>query len=66
MKSAEFEEREYETPLYNQLTNGNGKVWAPGQVFERHIGIDYAMFLHDERLFHLHGLDGVLPGSGSF
>lgn len=55
VKRAEFEEREYETPLYSQLARGNLNVWAPGQVFEAHIGIDYALFMDDPWLFALHG-----------
>ncbi len=40
----EFEESEYRGPLYNQLAVGTRRIWEPGQVFEEHIGIDYAMF----------------------
>jgi hypothetical protein len=29
---AEFEEKEYEAPLYNQLESGTRLVWPPGQV----------------------------------
>ena len=62
MQPAEFEEREYEAPLYNQLASANSLVWSPGQVFEHHVGIDYAMFLEDEWIFRLHSLP-VLPGA---
>jgi hypothetical protein len=62
MKRAEFEEREYETPLYNQLASGNPNVWAPGQVLEKHIGIDYALMLPDPWIFGVHGYGMSLPG----
>ena len=29
---SEFEEKEYEAPLYNQLERTPGLVWSPGQV----------------------------------
>ena len=63
MNPAEFEEREYETPLYNQLANGTNKVWSPGQVFEGHIGIDYAMFFEEEWLFRLHSFNRIPLGA---
>lgn len=43
MEYAEFEEKEFERPLYTQLENGSTlNVWSPGQCFEAYIGIDYA------------------------
>lgn len=42
MGLAEFEEKEFEKPLYNQLENGRCDVWTPGQCFEYYFGIDYA------------------------
>lgn len=42
MGFAEFEEKEFEKPLYNQLENGKCDVWTPGQCFERYIGFDYS------------------------
>lgn len=41
MGFAEFEEKEFEKPLYNQLENGKCDVWTPGQCFEGYIGFDY-------------------------
>lgn len=55
MNWAEFEEKEYEAPLYNQLEHGTRLVWSPGLVFEEHIGIDRAMFLSDPRIWRLLG-----------
>lgn len=63
MEPAEFEEREYEAPLYNQLERGNRRVWAPGQVFEGHVGLDYALFAVQEWIFRLHGRGSYLPGA---
>ena len=34
MDLAEFEEKEFEKPLYNQLEDGSREVWTPGQCFE--------------------------------
>lgn len=42
MELVEFEEKEFEKPLYNQLEDGNREVWTPGQCFEYYFGIDYA------------------------
>lgn len=42
MGLAEFEEKEFEKPLYNQLENGRCDVWTPGQCFEGYIGFDYS------------------------
>lgn len=39
----EFEEPEYEGPLYNQLLSGSNNIWTPGRVFERIFGIDSAV-----------------------
>ena len=43
MEPAEFEEKEYEGPLYNQLLNGSHRISTPGQVFENAFGIDAAI-----------------------
>ena len=55
MKPAEFEEKEYEGPLYNQLEAGCPYVWSPGQVFENHIGIDRASLVSNPRFWRLVG-----------
>lgn len=62
MKSADFEESEYRGPLYNQLEWGNHLVWEPGQVFEKHIGIDRAAFCTNDYLWELHGYDTPING----
>jgi hypothetical protein len=55
MKSAAFEEKEYEGALYEQLEVTDHCVWTPGQVFEQHIGIDRALLTHSRRLWKLLG-----------
>lgn len=62
MKAADFEESEYRGPLYNQLEWGNHLVWEPGQVFEKHIGIDRAALCTNEYLWGLHGYGAPLNG----
>lgn len=49
--ASEFEEKEFEIPLYNQLGAGTRLVWSPGQVFEEYIGVDHALMLHDAALW---------------
>lgn len=55
MASCEFEEREYEAPLYSQLQHSSTQVWAPGQVFEGHVGFDHAMFALHPYFWKLQG-----------
>ncbi|WFS20388.1 hypothetical protein P9K38_08635 [Pseudomonas sp. 905_Psudmo1] len=62
MKFADFEESEYRGPLYNQLEWGNHLVWEPGQVFEKHIGIDRSAYCTNDYLWGLHGYDTPLNG----
>lgn len=40
--NAEFEEKEYEMPLYAGLSVINNHLWAPGQVLENQVGFDAA------------------------
>jgi hypothetical protein len=62
MARAEFEEREFETPLYHQLRIANGSVWSPGQVLEHHVGFDYSAFCVDSYFWAIHGLREPLDG----
>lgn len=64
MRIAEFEEKEFEAPLYNQLEQGTDLVWSPGQVFEGHIGIDRALFSQSPLFWKLAGRLG--PARGAF
>lgn len=60
---SEFEEKEYEAPLYNQLECGTRLVWSPGQVFEEYIGVDRAIFLRDPVLWRHFGPYRNMPGA---
>ena len=63
MKFSEFEEKEYEAPLYSQLVCMDRRLWTPGQVFEGHIGVDYGGFIIEPSIFRLHGYHSYLPGA---
>lgn len=52
-KKAEFEESEYEGPLYNQLSNGSLNLWTPGRRFERIFGIDAALLSNNKYFWNL-------------
>jgi hypothetical protein len=52
-KKAEFEEPEYEGPLYNQLSNGSLNLWTPGRRFERIFGIDAALISNNQYFWNL-------------
>jgi len=43
MRNAEFEEKDFENPLYVQLLSGNICLATPGQVFEGRFGVDAAL-----------------------
>jgi hypothetical protein len=62
MKPAEFEEKEYEAPLYNQLERGSSLVWTPGQVLEAQVGFDRSAFIADEAVWEVLGYAGVPQG----
>lgn len=61
MPSAEFEEREFETPLYSQLQHTR-LVWSPGQVLEGHVGFDYAALCMDSRIWDIHDIEAPFAG----
>ena len=56
IRHAEFEEREFETPLYQQLRVANNRVWSPGQVLEHYVGFDYSALCVDSYFWAIHGL----------
>jgi len=62
MTPADFEESEYRGPLYNQLEHGNHLVWEPGQVFEKHIGIDRASYITHPYFWELHKSNYPMTG----
>jgi hypothetical protein len=61
---SEFEEKEFEASLYNQLESGTHNVWSPGQVFEEYIGIDRALYLRDSLFWRFLGISS--PPRGVF
>lgn len=63
MKKAEFEERSYEAPLYNQLERGTDFVYAPGQVLEGLVGFDRGIQLTELALWETLGYEAPLPGA---
>jgi hypothetical protein len=63
MKPAEFEEREYEGPLYNQLERGQAMLWHPGQVLEGRIGFDRALMVQELEVWRAIGLSRVPSGA---
>lgn len=60
---AEFEEKSYEGPLYNQLERGQRDLFTPGQVLESQIGFDQGLFLTQKALWETLGYDGPLRGA---
>jgi hypothetical protein len=63
MKVAEFEERSYEAPLYNQLERGTADVFTPGQVLENRVGFDRGIFLAEAALWETLGYTAPLRGA---
>src|SRR5580692_5694344 len=62
MKHAEFEEKEYEAPLYRQLGRNTWKLWPPGLVLEGYLGFDMMLLLGESPLWELHGFRRPLRG----
>jgi hypothetical protein len=60
---AEFEERSYEAPLYNQLERGNQYVYTPGQVLESKVGFDRGLFFSQVALWQTLGYKSPLRGA---
>lgn len=48
MPWAEFEEKEFEFPLYRELLAPGHFLWTPGQVLEGHLGFDGALTVVDD------------------
>lgn len=57
---SEFEEKEYEGPLYREMTRSDGHIWTPGQVLEGHLGIDAALAV--VRSYWDHVQRAAMPG----
>jgi hypothetical protein len=52
---AEFEEKEYEIPLYLELADGSPYVWSPGQVLEKSLGLDGTQFTMNATFWKIFG-----------
>jgi hypothetical protein len=62
MREAEFEEKDFEAPLYNQLLFGSHNIATPGQVFEGKFGIDAALQALHPQFWNLFGFPDVPNG----
>jgi hypothetical protein len=60
---AEFEEKEYEGPLNQELLSGDPRLWPPGQVFEKYMGIDAALMVASPLFWQSLGFSNSLPGT---
>jgi len=63
MTTAEFEERAYEAPLYNQLERGQRDIFTPGQVLENQLGFDRGILLAQASLWETLGYKDPLRGA---
>lgn len=59
---AQFEEKEFEVPLYFEMISKSGKVWPPGQVLEHTFGFDIALHTINHNLWRILGFPHFLPG----
>lgn len=61
--SAEFEEKDYEAPLYRQLLGASSLIATPGQVFEGKFGIDAALQATNPEFWNVMGYKQPLNGA---
>lgn len=70
MIPADFAEKTYEWPLYNQLERANSFVYTPGQVLEKIVGFDAGLYTANALLWQTVGYSappsGTLLGSLSW
>lgn len=59
---AEFEEKDFEAPLYNELRFGSHRIATPGQVFEGKFGIDAALEAEHPLFWELFGFYDIPKG----
>lgn len=59
--NAEFEEKEYEIPLYVELADGSPYVWSPGQVLEKLLGLDGIQFTKNSTFWKIFGRSLNIP-----
>ncbi len=62
METADFEEKDYEGPLYRELLCGNHRIATPGQVFENAFGIDALMEADHPIFWDIFGYSSVPQG----
>jgi hypothetical protein len=60
---AEFEEKSYEAPLYNQLERGQNRLFVPGQVLENTLGFDAGLFVVRQAVWETLGYRTPLTGA---
>jgi hypothetical protein len=60
---AEFEEKSYEAPLYNQLERGQNALFVPGQVLENTLGFDAGLFVAQSAVWEVLGYRTPLSGA---
>jgi hypothetical protein len=58
----EFEEKDFEAPLYAELLRGSHRIATPGQVFEGRFGIDAALEALNPKFWHMFGYKNPLEG----
>lgn len=63
MIPAEFEEKSYEAPLYNQLERGQNLLFVPGQVLEHTVGFDAGLFVAQSAVWETLGYRTPLTGA---
>ena len=63
MVTAEFEEKSYEGPLYNQLERANALLFTPGQVLENTVGFDRGLLVAQLALWQTLGYKSPLKGA---
>ncbi len=59
---AEFEEKDFEAPLYSELKFGSHRIATPGQVFEGKFGIDAALEAEHPLFWDLFGFYDIPRG----
>jgi hypothetical protein len=60
--NTEFEEKDFEAPLYNELKFGSHRIATPGQVFEGKFGIDAALEAEHPLFWDLFGFYDIPKG----
>ncbi len=62
MKPAEFEEKDFEGPLYNQQLLGSQHLATPGQVFEGSFGVAAVLAAMHPEFWRMFGYSAVPRG----